>query len=155
MKTLHYILFSLSLFTLSFSCTSSKQSTSRTANQQETVDRGYDTALEKDATMASKTMRPNEKNPSNLSLADMIRQESGVTVTGQGNNVTVRVRGSGSFGPSDPLYIVNGTDLGTDYARVAGALNTNDITSITVLKGTDAAIYGSRGGNGVIVIRTR
>ena len=155
MKTLQYIFFGITLSILCFSCTSSKQSTSRTANQQETVDRGYDTALEKDATMASKTMRPNEKHPSNLSLADMIRQESGVTVSGQGNSVTVRVRGASSFGPSDPLYIVNGTDLGYDYARVAGALNTNEIISITVLKGTDAAIYGSRGGNGVIVIRTR
>jgi TonB-dependent SusC/RagA subfamily outer membrane receptor len=85
----------------------------------------------------------------------MLRKTSGVMVSGQGNNVSIKVQGNNSFGPSEPLYVVNGTPAGNDYAQVAGSLNTNEITSITVLKGIDAAIYGSRGGNGVIVIRTK
>jgi TonB-dependent SusC/RagA subfamily outer membrane receptor len=55
----------------------------------------------------------------------------------------------------DPLFVINGTDAGYDFSQVAGVVNPNDIISITVLKGTDAAIYGSRGGNGVIIIRTK
>jgi TonB-dependent SusC/RagA subfamily outer membrane receptor len=138
-----------------FSCKANQSATQSKDSQPEVIDRGYDHALEKDVTQSSKTMKPNERAPSNLSLADMLRQTSGVTVTGQGNNVSVRVGGVSSFGPSEPLYIVNGTDSGNSYAQVAGMLNTNEIISITVLKGNDAAIYGSRGGNGVIVIRTK
>lgn len=149
-----YPFFLIVIMALYYACSSSQQMAA-TDDRPQPVDRGYDVVSEDDVAQSSKTRKPNEKAPSNLTLADMIRQESGVTVTGQGNNVTVRVRGVNSFGGSDPLYVVNGNALGNNYAQVAGAINPNDIISITVLKGTDAAIYGSRGGNGVIVIRTK
>ena len=137
------------------SCKANQSASQKNNEGPEVVDRGYDHAMEKDVIQSSKTLKPNEDKPSNLTLADMIRQTSGVTVTGQGNNVTIRVSGISSFGPSDPLFVVNGNAMGNSYAQVAGVVNPNDVTSITVLKGNDAAIYGSRGGNGVIVIRTK
>ena len=68
-----------------------------------------------------------------------------------GSGLTVRVRGVGTINNSDPLYIVDGMPVeGLDY------LNPNDIESINVLKdAASAAIYGSRGANGVVLITTK
>lgn len=68
-----------------------------------------------------------------------------------GSALTVRVRGVGTINNSDPLYIVDGVPVeGLDF------LNPNDIESINVLKdAASAAIYGSRGANGVVLITTK
>lgn len=79
---------------------------------------------------------------------------SGVTVitNGQpGTSSIIRVRGFGSFGGNEPLYIVDGVPTSsTDF------LNPEDIESTTVLKDAAAAsIYGARAANGVIVYTTK
>ncbi|MGB5262977.1 MAG: carboxypeptidase-like regulatory domain-containing protein, partial [Lutimonas sp.] len=79
---------------------------------------------------------------------------AGVSVTrnsgspGAGTRVTIR--GLGTIGNSNPLYIVDGIAVGDiDY------LNSSDIASIDVLKdAASAAIYGSRAANGVILVTT-
>ncbi len=79
---------------------------------------------------------------------------AGVQVTqmsGQpGESPTVRIRGAGTTGDADPLYIVDGMPVSNiDY------LNPNDIESIDVLKdAASAAIYGARAANGVVLITT-
>ena len=79
----------------------------------------------------------------------------GVTVTTSGSpgaRNTVRIRGISSFQNNDPLYVVDGTPVSDSYLNF---LNPNDITSIQVLKDASAAsIYGSRAGNGVVLIET-
>ncbi|HEX6627030.1 MAG TPA: SusC/RagA family TonB-linked outer membrane protein [Gemmatimonadaceae bacterium] len=79
----------------------------------------------------------------------------GVTVTTSGSpgaRNTVRIRGVSSFQNNDPLYIVDGMAVSDSYLNF---LNPNDITSIQVLKDASAAsIYGSRAGNGVVLIET-
>ncbi len=70
---------------------------------------------------------------------------------GAGANVTVRGGASITQG-TEPLYIVDGFQL--DGAL--NVINPNDIESIDVLKGASAiAIYGARGSNGIIVIKTK
>ena len=137
-------------------CASTKNTTGVSEDKNpEVVDIGYGLALENDIAQSKETIKPNEKAPSNLTLADMLRRASGVTVTGNGNNVKIIVRGVSTFGgASDPLYVLNGVSVGNNYAMVANSINTNEITSIRVLKGAEAAIYGTQGGNGVILIRT-
>ena len=77
---------------------------------------------------------------------------SGVQVSqnsGQpGSTQSIRIRGTGSLNNSEPLFVVDGIpSFGIDY------LNASDIESITVLKdAASAAIYGARGGNGVILV---
>jgi TonB-linked SusC/RagA family outer membrane protein len=68
-----------------------------------------------------------------------------------GSPLTVRIRGQGTINNSDPLYVVDGVPVdGIDF------LNTNDIENLVVLKdAASAAIYGSRGANGVVLITTR
>lgn len=68
-----------------------------------------------------------------------------------GSALSVRVRGVGTINNADPLYIVDGIPVdGLDF------LNPNDIETINILKdAASAAIYGSRGANGVVLITTK
>jgi TonB-linked SusC/RagA family outer membrane protein len=75
------------------------------------------------------------------------------TTGAPGGTINVRVRGTGSIGAgSEPLYVVDGFPGVTNL----NAINPNDIQSIEVLKDASAAaIYGSRGANGVVIITTK
>ncbi|WP_373846920.1 SusC/RagA family TonB-linked outer membrane protein, partial [Bacteroides heparinolyticus] len=81
----------------------------------------------------------------------------GVMVTMQDGapdaNAAVRIRGVATInGKADPLYVVDGIQVGTN----ANFVNPSDIESIEVLKDASAtAIYGSAGANGVIMITTK
>ncbi|MCY7350830.1 MAG: TonB-dependent receptor, partial [Cytophagaceae bacterium] len=81
---------------------------------------------------------------------------AGVTVGTSGEpgaGVSVRIRGISSFGNNDPLIIIDGTPLKGEFLN---GVNPNDIESIQILKDASAAsIYGSRAGNGVIIITTK
>lgn len=138
------------------SCTGSQHIQNSQQDAPEVVDNGYTQTLAKNSTQSKNGLQPNKDKPSNLSLADMLRRLPGVRVMGSGNNVRVQIDGVSSFSSStEPLYVLNGVSIGTNYAQVASTINPNEISSINVLKGPDATIYGTRGTNGVIVIRTK
>ena len=97
---------------------------------------------------------------------------SGVNITNRsgdpGAPVSVNIRGVGTLSAdSNPLYVVDGVPLvGTNNITVntssttdsnpLASINPSDIQSIDVLKdAASAAIYGSRGANGVIIITTK
>lgn len=101
---------------------------------------------------------------------------AGVNVTqsdgAPGASVSIRIRGSNSFlGGTEPLYVIDGIpfnnsnagstpgSIGEDEKATLNALsflNVNDIESIDILKdAAAAAIYGSRGANGVVIITTK
>lgn len=73
-----------------------------------------------------------------------------------GGGVALRIRGVSSFyGSSEPLLVVDGVTI-DQAANDLRWLNPHDIANITVLKNpAETAIYGVRGGNGVIVITTK
>ena len=76
-------------------------------------------------------------------------QSNGTPYSGVG----IRLRGVGSFGASSsPLIVVDGMITNDGLSN----LNPDDVEDITVLKdASSAAIYGSRGANGVIIITTK
>jgi len=107
-------------------------------------------------------------------------QVAGVQITGTqgaiGGASRVTIRGVNSFlGNNEPLFVVDGvpisnenysdrnqargfgtTDQPYDYGNAAADINPADIESVNVLKGAAAtALYGVRGANGVIVIKTK
>jgi TonB-dependent SusC/RagA subfamily outer membrane receptor len=85
----------------------------------------------------------------NMSVLDMLAgRVAGVQVSGSGMNASVYIRGN----RGEPLFVLDGMPV--DKAMVT-SLNVFDVESIDVLKGASAAIYGSRGGNGVISILTK
>jgi TonB-dependent SusC/RagA subfamily outer membrane receptor len=79
-----------------------------------------------------------------------------VTRTPDGG-IAVRIRGATSFsGSTEPLYIVDGIAIQAGPGGALTGINPNDIESIRVLKdAADTAMYGMRGANGVIVIKTK
>jgi TonB-linked SusC/RagA family outer membrane protein len=81
---------------------------------------------------------------------------AGVTVStsgSPGDATNVRIRGISSFGNNDPLYVIDGVQL-ADKGNLN--LNPNDIESMQILKDpSTTSIYGTRGGNGVVVITTK
>lgn len=86
-----------------------------------------------------------DANVSYTNIYDMIQGKvPGVQV----NGTKITIRGISSITLStDPLFVVDGIVVGSiDH------INPRDVKSITVLKGSDASIYGTRGANGVILI---
>jgi TonB-dependent SusC/RagA subfamily outer membrane receptor len=72
-------------------------------------------------------------------------------------SLAVRIRGGSSlYGNNDPLYIVDGTPYTPGSGGALTGLNPYDIESIKVLKDpAELSMYGSRGANGVIIIKTK
>ena len=123
---------------------------------QEVVVVGYGTQKKGLLTGASSNFKGEDLAALNTGSAMEALQgiAAGVNITknsgapGAGTRVTIR--GLGTIGNSNPLYIVDGISVGSiDY------LNPSDIESIDVLKdAASAAIYGSRAANGVVLVTT-
>jgi TonB-linked SusC/RagA family outer membrane protein len=94
------------------------------------------------------------------------------TTTNMGGSTNVLLRGTKSLtGDNQALFVIDGVPInnditntvnqqqagvGYDYGNAASDINTDDIESINVLKGSAAtALYGSRAANGVIMITTK
>lgn len=79
-----------------------------------------------------------------------VMQQSGTP----GKSATIKIRAASSItAGTEPLYVIDGFPTSSDDMS---NLNPEDIASIDVLKdASSAAIYGSRGANGVIIITTK
>ena len=127
---------------------------------EEVVVTGYKTQTK--ATSNVSTVRVTAESIENRPNASFVQtlagQAPGLNITtssGQpGGNSLVQLRGVASInGNTEPLFIIDGAPVDEDNFR---SLNPQDIASIDVLKDAGAtAIYGNRGANGVIVIKTR
>lgn len=91
----------------------------------------------------------NQMASAGRSILDILAgRVAGVQVVGSGMNASVYIRGN----RGEPLFVLDGMPVDKD---MISSLNTFDVESIDVLKGAGAAIFGSRGGNGVISILTK
>lgn len=91
------------------------------------------------------------------SLADILRQQPGVVVSGAGQNASVSIRGANSIQlDTRPLYVYDGVELGRDYVEANNAIDRATIKSVRVLRSLDETnFYGERGRNGVIIIKSK
>lgn len=82
---------------------------------------------------------------------------AGVEVRRIGNDYSIRIRGTATLmGDGEPLIVVDGMPLMRAGRSPLAGINPADVARIDVLKdAAAAAMYGSRGGNGVIVITTK
>lgn len=88
-----------------------------------------------------------------LRLDDYIGMVAGVRRSGYGGrDVSFQIRGPGSIRPCPPLFVIDGFKFGRNYGEIYDYVDLNRVKQIQVLKGPDAAMYGSWGGCGVIVI---
>ncbi|MCS6807193.1 MAG: TonB-dependent receptor [Bacteroidota bacterium] len=136
---------------------------------------GYGSAIKKDITGSVIKVKASEIADVPVPSFDVAIQgkAAGVNVvqgSGKlGQGIRVQVRGAASISASqEPLYVLDGVPLTTSLGGFAGAftnarsvnpladINPQDIESIDVLKdAASAAIYGSRGANGVVLITTK
>ncbi len=151
---------------------------SAAANLNEVVVTGYGTARKKDLTGAVQSVKAKDFNKGVVTSPDQLIQGkvAGLQVTnnsGQpGGGATIRIRGASSVRSGNgPLFVVDGVPLEGGSGRPGIGLpnigdspggnplafiNPADIASIDVLKDASAAaIYGSRGSNGVVLITTK
>lgn len=138
---------------------------------------GYGTRKVKDLTGSVANVTTKDFNKGQIASPEQLIEgrTTGVLVTQStgepGAAPTINIRGAGSIsGRQEPLYVVDGVPLiqGGTLGSASGVeggttpknplifLNPNDIESMTILKDASAAaIYGSRGANGVILITTK
>ena len=118
---------------------------------------GYGTQKKADLTGSVAVVNADQlKKVSNSNISTMLEGKvPGVQITTDGQpgaDPSVRIRGISTFGSSAPLYVVDGVPMGTTIRDFSA----NDIESIQILKDAAAgAIYGSRAGNGVVIITTK
>lgn len=130
---------------------------SASADQRERVAVGYGEIERRNLTAAVSVLDEEEIERVNATSVEelLLGRVAGVQVIETPGGLSVRIRGANSFyGNSEPLVVVDGLPLMSGFFGQI-PVNPHDIASISVLKDASAAIYGRRGGNGVIIITTK
>jgi TonB-dependent SusC/RagA subfamily outer membrane receptor len=108
------------------------------------------------ATVTAETI---EQTPQTESVEKILAgRVAGVTVSrAPDGGLAVRIRGVSSLhGNNEPLYVLDGMPIAAGPGGSLQGINPHDIESIRVLKDpADTAMYGARGANGVIIIKTK
>ena len=131
-----------------------KDSIRRAAAENDLVDLGYGKVRRKDVTSSVSKVSVDEKTVT--SYSDMgsylMGRVPGLTVTKTGNGYRYSIRSSDTiYGNTEPLFVVDGVTV-DDISY----LNPSDVDHVEVLKdAASASIYGTQGGNGVILITTK
>ena len=133
---------------LGFSCSIIK--VGNTSNSTEEVNIGYGTQQKKNISTAISTVSSKKltKTPKHNTSEALSGQVPGLRVRESnelGDYSSIFIRNFGN----PPLIIVDGIETTLDD------IDQNDIESISILKDAAAAIYGSRAGNGVVIIKTK
>ncbi len=122
----------------------------------EVIVTGYGSQSKRDITGAVTTVNAQDLKavPATTFAQQLQGRASGLNVVNDatpGGNATVRIRGFGTIGNNDPLFIIDGVPT-----ENSGNLNPNDIETIQILKdASSASIYGSRAAKGVVIVTTK
>ncbi|MCY4299871.1 MAG: TonB-dependent receptor [Flavobacteriaceae bacterium] len=142
---------------------------------QDVVVVGYGTQRKSDVTGAVSSISSDQLSANPVTSLDQALQGklSGISIINDsgdpGGGVSVRIRGQGTIGNSEPLYVIDGVpvvnNIDSEIPLTGGNgklsnplanLNPSEIETIDILKDASAsAIYGVRGANGVIIITTK
>jgi TonB-dependent SusC/RagA subfamily outer membrane receptor len=144
----------VSLVLFSMSCASSNSYDVKKYGSQEKSENGYNETFDRDKTGSS---QKTEAERTIIPLDQHLSKLSGVIVNGSGPRAQVSIRGFSSFSSqtNEPLFVVDNISMNS-YTDVYNYINPADIASVTVLKdGGEGGIYGVRGANGVIIIKTK
>lgn len=144
-------------YTVNNASTISIEMVESAGNLNEVVVVGYGTQRKSLVTGAISSVKASEIATVSAGRVEQALQgrTAGVTILpasgAPGSGLRVRIRGTGTNGSSEPLYIVDGIRTGSiDY------LDPSEIASVEVLKdAASAAIYGAEGANGVVIISTK
>jgi TonB-dependent starch-binding outer membrane protein SusC len=129
-------------FNFSKSSTQSAQ-TEEVPSSEKYVDVGYNSVKKKNINNQAYSFDPANKKKTYSSIEQMLDE-----IPGYHNGVLEGSRDI--FNPAPPLFVVDGVPV-DDVSTILPS----SVESITVLKGASAAMYGSRGYGGVILIKTK
>ncbi len=97
-----------------------------------------------------------EENIGRTELIHLLRNKPGLQITNLGGTYEILIRGAKSIsGPNAPLYVLDGVALGRSYDSANSAIDITQVASVRIITPSNAAIYGSRGQNGIIEIKTK
>lgn len=131
---------------------------------------GYGVQRKRDVTTSISSVRASDIEDMAVTSIEqaLVGRMAGVQITQPngtpGTGFSVKVRGVGTVtAGGDPLYVIDGVPMSDDTGAATGitvsplsAIDVSDIESIEVLKDASAAaIYGSRGSNGVVIVTTK
>jgi TonB-dependent starch-binding outer membrane protein SusC len=144
------------------------------AGLEEVVVVGYGTQKKRDLTgsVGSISLKDFANKPFTSPDQILTGRIAGVNITNRsgdpGAPIEVRIRGIGTAGNNQPLWIIDGVPVATNTTTITvntgsqtesnplAGINPSDIESIDVLKDASAtAIYGARANNGVILVTTK
>lgn len=128
---------------------------------EESVVVGYGAIAKKSLSTAVSTVKGESISelPTSTMAQALVGMSAGITfqqINGQpGTAPAIRIRGAGSVNSgNDPLYVIDGYP--TTDAQLFNNLNPSDVADVQILKDAAAsAIYGSKAGNGVIIVTTK
>ena len=152
-----WLLAASALFFLT-ACASAPSAGGGDPSDAEGVDIGYGKADPERVTGSVSTLKGEDVQMGQFrTLAEMLMRTPGVRVLDRpGGGISVRIRGTNTsiLGGEEPLFVLDGMVI--ESADGLASIDPSTIGSITVLKDAGAtAIYGSRGANGVILIKTK
>lgn len=146
-----------------------KDTTTKTKDIEAVVVTGYQ-KKQKDQIASAITVVSGESlskfNGSTMGTNALQGKASGVEISAlngkPGGGSVINIRGVGNVtakvGASSPLFVIDGFVVGNDQRaqNIFNSINPNDYESISILKdAAAAAIYGSQGANGVVVLTTK
>jgi TonB-dependent SusC/RagA subfamily outer membrane receptor len=139
------------------SCSRSGSTATRPA--ADSVSIGYGAQPKDKVIGAVTTLREEDLGPRPLRIEAMLRGKvPGLVMTGTGNTLTLRFRGTSSLLlDQEPLVIVDDVMIQTgNIGNALAGLSPEDVKQVSVLKDVaSTSIYGSRGAGGVILIQTK
>jgi len=116
-------------------------------SSETSVSEGYSNVKKKNTISDEYIKDPKDRKKTYSSIYEMLQEVPGVAVSGS----TVNIRDSKNlWGSIPPLFVVDGV-----YVEDLSSVSPTQVESISVLKGASAAMYGSRGYGGVIVVKTK
>jgi TonB-dependent starch-binding outer membrane protein SusC len=132
---------------INFNAVEEQQTDVTVTTGTEQVNTGYNEVAKRDLTTSVSKVDGTNTKRTYSTLYEMLQAIPGVSVVGR----TVNIQDSRNLqGPIPPLFVVDGIP-GEDMPDISPS----QVESIEILKGTSAAIYGSRGYGGVILITTK
>lgn len=91
-----------------------------------------------------------------VDLTEYLRKQRGLKISGSGGSAEITLKANASLGSTPGLlYMLDGRVI-NDYATLYSIVSVDDIQSVRVLKDrAETAFYGSKGANGVVLIKTK
>ncbi len=117
------------------------------------INQGYGAISVDESTTAISQIEVHEQD--NVTWMELLQKAPGVTVTGSGLNLGVKVRATKSMNQGQPLFVVDGQPMGNGFQHVS-FIDPNQVQRISILKdAASAASYGARAADGVVLVTMR